>query len=337
MLVPTVFPQKVTDLFLCLLGCFLSSTTAFASAIVISGTTDPVLPTEISQDVRKKIGAAGVSTGLSTVAAGLAAFPEPVITKGAAAVTAVGQGIGLIGLGLWDFFASAPMNPDPNHGVLASVTPVIFAPVNGIDEPVLSAVNSTLAIGGRVIDDSRLVDISLRRYFGGIADGDNIHAELQRVAASRFLFQLVADKLSFQNSLDTLSSSLQGTPFTSISTNIDQVLTFQAQVLASGFPPFEQSVFAQMAATPHEINLALQELASFTRDSLLAAGVTDADFAGGVIFNSHARELNKVDIFELLPENFQVVPEPSALTMFRVGIFCMIGYGWIRRRRRLSS
>ncbi len=201
-----------------------------------------------------------VATGISVLGGVGIVFP---LTFVAGASAGVAQGVGLVGMGVWDAYFAAPLRIDPNHGLLATATPAVFTPFPE-SGPVFDAANLSLVEAGNVIDATRLLDISLRRYYGALSDGNTANAAFQRRAASMFLFQLEDHLLAYRRSLVELSAQVRSTPFAELTATVADVLTLRDQIISSGFPTYEAFVFDQMNATPQEMAAAVGEVALVT-------------------------------------------------------------------------
>lgn len=252
-------------------------------------------------------------TGSSVLGAAGVITPEP-ITTAAGAGALIGQGVGFIGMGIWDAFAAAPANPDPNHGLVASVAPVTFTPVTGSGQA-FDDINASIILAGEIIDDSRLLGISLERFFGAVNDGNLANAAFQQSAASQYLFGLEADLFDYRSSLVAISADISGTNFAGLSTTVADVLDLRNEILVSGFPSFEDFVFAEMNATIEEMTNAILEVSLVTGNN-----ITDADLTGAVIFDGLASAIGEIDIRELLPVGFSTVPEPTTITLILLGL-----------------
>ena len=159
----------------------------------------------------------------------------------------LGQGVGFIGMGLWDFFAAAPANPDPNHGVVANeellFVQVAFVRLEGVG-PVYDEVNASMSSAASMIDSSRFALTSLQRYYGAIADSNAANAELQRQAANAALAQLDVDMLQYRSDLRAISNAVQGTDFAALSATVQDVLDLRDEIVANqSFPSEEDFVF----------------------------------------------------------------------------------------------
>jgi hypothetical protein len=113
-------------------------------------------------------------TGASVVGGAAIAAGGPETPWGAAGVGAcVGQGIGFMGMGIWDRFFSSSTRPTsaPANTQVASVTPSALAPIPA-GGPVQTTVNASIATGNQILDESRLLDMSLTRYYGALADSN---------------------------------------------------------------------------------------------------------------------------------------------------------------------
>jgi len=260
-----------------------------------------------------------VGTGLSVISAAGVVIPEP-LTTAAGVGGLVGEGTGFVVMGIWDLFAAAPANPDPDHGTLASVTAVTFTPVVGSGQ-VFDNVNTSLLFAGYIIDNSRLLNMSLERYYGALNDGNPENTELQLLAASQAFFGLDDAIMGYRSSLTAISSDISGTDFASLSATVTDVLDLRDEILISGFPSYEDFVFAEMHATSEEMSNAILEVSFVTGDT-----ITDSDLTGAVIFDRYASALGEVDIREMLPPDFTVVPEPATI--------CLLGLGTLTLRRR---
>lgn len=256
-----------------------------------------------------------VATGASVLGGAAALIPTGV-TQAAAVGILAGQGVGFLWMGISDWWSSAPTRTVPNNGQLgkvASVTPVQFTPVTGSGQ-VFTDVNTSLAAGGQLIDNSRLLNISLTLYYSALNVGDSGDAAFQQAAASSFLSNVQSDQLSYRLSLAAISADVQGTSVASMTTTVPEVLALRDQIVASGFPANEAFVFSATQATPTEIANAIQEVS-------LATGTTlDADaLSGAHVLDSLADALGQINVNEMLPTDFQVVPEPTTLTLALVG------------------
>ncbi len=234
----------------------------------------------------------------------------------------IGQGIGLIGMGIWDrFFASVTL-PDPDHGILASITPVHFTPFSGVGGGI-DELNDSIVWAAKIIDESRLTDQSLRKYYGALADGNVTDAATQQAAASQAFFGLVSVVGGYRNSLLSVSAAMAGTEFASIFVPKPDVLALRDQIVATGFPSYESFVFSQMNATSLEINLAIGEV------SLMTGNFLGPQISGATIFSDLSWSLGQVNLRELLPGDFVLVPTPGS-----VALLCFGGILAFGRRQR---
>lgn len=255
-----------------------------------------------SPSLADKQDARDVGCGISVIGAAGVITPEP-LTTAAGAGAMLGQGVGFIGMGIWDFFAAAPANPDPNHGVVANeellFVQVAFVRLEGVG-PVYDEVNASMSSAASMIDSSRFALTSLQRYYGAIADSNAANAELQRQAANAALAQLDVDMLQYRSDLRAISNAVQGTDFAALSATVQDVLDLRDEIVANqSFPSEEDFVFNQMNASPEEMALAIAEVELMTGNSL-----TNGDLTGAVIFDRLDEALGKVNIQELLPAEF---------------------------------
>lgn len=280
-------------------------------------------------------------TGCSVLGAAGLITPEPITTAlGSGAL--VGQGTGFIGMGIWDFFTEAPANPDPNHEQVARLNPpylpVQFIAVVGIG-PVYDAVNASIDSAAVMIDSSRILQVSLSRYYGAIQDANDINEELQHDAASAALVQLESDIGQYRSDLLTLSSVAQGTGFAALSTTAQDVVDLRDQIVLDGsFPSYENFVFEQIGATAEEMTLAIAEVELMTGNSL-----TNADLTGAALFGRLEEALGEVNIRELLPPDFEPsTSNPSVPLLSTSGMVILLGCIFlsafvITRIRRVSG
>lgn len=261
------------------------------------------------------------ATGATVIGAAGVITPEPVTTAlGAGAL--LGQGIGFLGMGIWDSFFSAPSRPNPTHAQQESTTPSVpavnFTPIAG-SGPVYDAVNASLISAAAMIDASRSLDTSLTRYYGAIVDGNTANQELQKLEATIALIELETHIASYRSDLLAMSTVAQSTDFATLSTTVAEVLSARDDIVLNGFPASEDFVFDQANATTQETNLALAEVALVT-----GATLTDQDLKGSVIFDRLSTALGKVDIRELLPAGFAPVSDPNALPMLSPGSLILL-------------
>lgn len=269
-----------------------------------------------------------VGQGISVLAAAGAVTPEP-LTTAAGIGGLIGEGAGFLGMGIWNIFASAPVDPDPDHGRIASVTPVTFTPASGSGE-LVEAVNASITSAAVMVDDSRMLDISLRRYYGAVDDGNAINTRLQLLESSRALYSLEASIDAYRSDLEYVSYHVQSTEFALLSATESDVLNLRDDILAANaFPSFEQFVFDEMNATPREMELAILEV-----ELVDGSTIDDTDLRGAVIFGRYADAFGKVDLRELLPSGFEpVVPLPATAWM-GLALLAVTGVaGKIRRKR----
>ena len=245
----------------------------------------------------------------------------------------IGEGVGFLGMGIWNIFASAPANPDADHGQIASVTPVQFTAVSGSGSgSLVDAVNASMTSAAVMVDDSRLLDLSLRRYYGAVDDGNATNKQLQLLESSRALHSLEASIDAYRLDLEALSDNVQSTEFALLSTTERDVLDLRDVIIRdNAFPSFEEFVFEEMRATSREMELAILEVTLVDGST-----IDDADLSGAVIFDRYADAFGKVDLRELLPPGFDpipIVPLPAAAWM-GLPLLAVAGViGKMRRRR----
>jgi hypothetical protein len=102
-------------------------------------------------------------------------------------------------------------------------------------------------------------------------------------------------------------------------------LNLRDQIVAFGFPSYEQPFFSQMLATPEETSLAIGEVALATGAALGGNSLTGAE-----IFAHASDALGKINLRELMPSGFNLVPEPSTWLMGMLGTLALVP---ILRRR----
>ena len=180
-----------------------------------------------------------VGQGLSVIAAAGVITPEPGTTV-AGIAGLIGEGVGFLGMGIWNIFASAPANPDADHGQIASVTPVQFTAVSGSGSgSLVDAVNASMTSAAVMVDDSRLLDLSLRRYYGAVDDGNATNKQLQLLESSRALYSLEASIDAYRSDLEALSDNVQSTEFALLSTTERDVLDLRDVIIRdNAFPSF---------------------------------------------------------------------------------------------------
>jgi hypothetical protein len=259
----------------------------------------------------------------SAIAAAAAAFFAGPVGAGAVIVL---QGAGLIVAGELDDSDSSQNKPDPNFNEVATVTPVVFTKVahRGTVDPLADDVNESLTIAGQMIDNVRLLNISLRRFYGARSAGNAVKAELQRNAACDFLFKLDANLLAYHDVLLRISSNVQGTRFALISVTFDDVRALRDQIVRERrFPDFEASVFSEARATPEEISRAIREVELANLNTLNAS-----DLTGAAIFSRAARVIDRVSAQGFLPDDFvcgNPAPPPlGAPTLSEWGTIIMV-------------
>ncbi len=108
------------------------------------------------------------------------------------------QGTWLTVSSIWDTFAEAPANPDPNHAVAAARVPVTFTPTPVVGAgPAFDAIDRLLVAAGDTIADSMGLDISSRRFFGAVTDNNTTDTALQQATDSGLLFGFITGVILF--------------------------------------------------------------------------------------------------------------------------------------------
>jgi hypothetical protein len=287
-----------------------------------------------------KDGVRDIATGVSVVAAIPAISGNP-IAQGAE----VGQGITFVVLGILELLHKASDNPEPSFRTPAAVVPVYFSlPDTTLFKPNKDALpnglTESLKAAGKLVDDSRLINLSLRKYYGALNANDTQSAQLQKGFACLSLNNFNTDLRAYSTALSELSQSAQGTPFASASATVSQVLQLRDQIVQSkSFPASEAFVFAQAHATDQEMSLAVSQVATVTGQSL-----TDSDLTGSVILSRAATAINGANATQFLPAGFICADAPTvpALPPFGgiVASLLLLGAGAaliLGRRARSSS
>lgn len=292
-----------------------------AVALLVSMSATPVFAGK--QEARD------VGQGLSVIAAAGVVTPEPT-TSALGIGGLIGEGVGFLGMGLWNAFASAPANPDANHGQIASVAPVTFTAVSGTGSAV-DSVNDSMVSAATMVDESRLLELSLRRYYGAVSDENAANTQLQLRQSSKALSSLEVSIDAYRSDLRAISDNVQGTEFALLSATESEALALRDTIIAdNAFPAFEQFVFDEMRATPREMDLAILEVTMVDGSTM-----DDSDLGGAVIFDRYAYALGKVDLRELLPSGFDpVVPLPGAAWMGGPLLVAAGVVGKVRRSRK---
>ena len=278
-------------------------------------------------------------TGASAAGAGAALIPTGV-TQAAGAGALVGQGVGFMGMGVWDWWNKAPQNPNMNPQQQqqqapkrqASIAPIIpSSNPDATELAVVADVNAATAAGNALLTDSRSVSDGLQLYYGAIADGNAAAASKQQLWTSQAFASLLSDVSDYRNSLYTLNAAVQGTSFAAVSASVSDLASLQTSIVNNGFPSDEQFVFTQANATPLELSLAQAEVGLATLTHVPSTGVTGAN-----IFQGMADSLGEVNLAQLLPTSFTLlpVPEPSSDGMVLSGL---IAGAYCARRRARSD
>jgi len=278
-----------------------------------------------------------VALVVSAISVKVVTLPDP-RAKVVGVAGLVGQVITLVVVGKVEEYDTAPNRPDPEFSTVAEVDPVHFNQVPGdIDRPKLpSDVNAALKAAGEIVDNSRLVDMSLRKYYGALNAGNAAKAESQRAATCEFLFKLDASIQAYSNALAAISDDAQGTGFASASTTVPEVLVQKEQIGKNVFPPEEEDVLTQMHATTEERSLARVQAGLVEENN-----INPSDLTGAAVLVSAARLSNRISIQDELPVNFScsVAPPSSAPTLTEWGVLIMTlllltaGMIFIARRR----
>lgn len=244
--------------------------------------------------------------------------------QGVAGAAFIGQCAGMVVLGMAESFAQAPSHPDPDFAFVANVEPVHFdLPDAGLPsgDAVPSSIHQSVIVAGKLIDDSRRLNLSLRKYYGAVAASSTAGAHLQKSAACRALNDLNADLQAYSAALYGISAEIQETPVASISVTVEDVLELRDQIVTTGsFPENEASLFAQANVSPEELSQAVAAVARVTSES-----IADDDLQGSVIFSRAAQEIDQVDVSAFLPQGFtcNAAPIESVPTLSQWGVILM--------------
>ncbi len=260
----------------------------------------------------------------ATAAAGVATAIDGGLGNAIAIGLGIYQVVTLLGLSHSDEDAVAVQFPDPQFGTIVStVTPVQFnaVPVD-IDRPKpFEDINASLKVAGALIDNARLLRITLRRYYGALKAGDSSKAELQRAFACSLVSKLDVSIQSYSGLLAAISSDLQGTQVGSLSVKASDVLALRDQIVATGtFPDFEQSVLTQAQFSYEETQEAIRQVALVNGNTLSNTGITAV-----AIFAKAAKELDQFSVQVFLPKDFSCAgPVPSSVpTLSEWGMIIM--------------
>jgi hypothetical protein len=270
-------------------------------------------------------------------------FESVIVAPPVAGALAVAQVLNYVEANSIDQFKGAPANPDPNFTAPAAVVPVHFSlPPSTLFNPnkdaVPPGVNESLEAAGRLIDHTRMVNLSLRKYYGALNANDAASAQLQKGYACLSVTQLNADIQSYSAALASLSQSVQGTPFASVSTTTPEVLRLRDQITQSrSFPASELFVLTQAHATDQEISGAIDQVALVTDQ-----GFTASDLTGAVIISKASEAINGVNVSQFLPDGFSCADAPAVPALPPFGgiviTILLLGAGatltlWRRARR----
>ena len=248
-------------------------------------------------------------TGCSALGAVGVITPEPLSTA-AGTGALIGQGVGLIGMGLWNAFSSVRTSrisiveeDESATAMLASVAPIVFPEENNETE-LDQAVSNVRRSGAAMINASRLVLCSLCKL-GRALDKDNaVHSLRQRRAAEVNLRVLEANKALFEASMRDLGRAARATPFTELSVSRNEVLELRDTIVRKGrFPKNERFVFEQMAATENEQVWAIDEVGQASGKFL------PDNISGNSLFDEAAASLAVVNIRKQLFPEWAVLSE----------------------------
>jgi hypothetical protein len=242
-------------------------------------------------------GVAGATVGLSLFGGIAVGVPGGQLVGG---IALIGQCVGVVVLGFLENLAVASSFPDADFDSIAIVEPVHFELLS-IPQPFAeSSLDTAVIVAGKLIDDSRMLNLSLRKYYGAVAAQSTAGAQLQKTAACNALSNLNADLQAYSNALAGVSTEIQGTPAASVSGTVADVLNLRDQIVSTGsFPEFEAGYFSQANVSPEELSQALGIVASVTDQS-----ITDAGLGGAVIFDRAAQKINHVNAAVFLPQGF---------------------------------
>jgi len=246
-----------------------------------------------------------IATGLSAIAATPALSGRPI-----AAAAEIAQGVTFIVIGIVELFFAAPAQPDNDFEQLPSVTLVTFTPVGEslqsgsghapAADPSIDHINQSLKAAGEIIDNTRLIKMSLRKYYGAVGAGNIDKAKLQRTFACNCIDKLTTSLQSYHDALLLVSADIQGTPAASAATTVADVLALRNQIVSSGqFPANETFVFTEAQATSEERMHALEQVAAVNGTT-----ISNSDLTGAAIFAQAASVVDHANIQEFLPPGF---------------------------------
>jgi uncharacterized repeat protein (TIGR01451 family) len=250
-------------------------------------------------------GARDIAAGVSVIAA-IPAFAGNPIAVGAE----IAQGVTFIVIGIIELFSSAAAQPDGDFEQLPSVTLVKFTPVGpssqsgsvhaSAADPSIDHINQSLKAAGEIIDNTRLIKMSLRKYYGAWGAGNIDKAKLQRTFTCNCIDKLTASFQSYHDALLLMSADIQGTPAASASATVADVLALRNQIVSSGqFPANETFVFTEAQATSEEMTHALEQVAAVNGTT-----ISNSDLTGAAIFAQAASVVDHANIQEFLPPGF---------------------------------
>jgi hypothetical protein len=223
--------------------------------------------------------------------------------------------------------------PDPNFNQPVQVATLTINPLpnpSGVGPAIANPANAAMQDIGIFDANIRALGIADNRYLSALAAGNLSAASSQLTTATGFFNTAQGSLFHVSSDLGQLQSALSSNPDGHVIFNVSSIYpAFQSSLISTGFPPGEQTYINQYQMSATEQSLFISTIASLsTSDAVGSYGSTPT-------FQSLIGQLssNSGDIAQNLAAESGFVPEPSALTLFFMGILGLLGYSRLRRKR----